>query len=375
MIPGVSRSPKCRTRSVSDRSPSRVGRPAAQGIVKPCGHAHRHPSARPGTGDGSRRGRHRPAGPPHEEPDQAAAPRRHRRHRSRRHRPGQRRRPRRLPGRRRGQRRAEHLRPLSQPRPRDPHQRRHPAARQRRQGRVRQGQGGRAGPPRRRPAPGRGRRGARRGPRARPRHRRDGDERGQGGAVHAARGVRHQHDGVHEAGARAPARRRRRARRRDLDRGPARPGRRPWVRLQGGPARPPPLHPRLPAGAHRRRRRRGRAPGGRLPAGHDRRRHGLGERRLAHLRGRGRRPRLRRRARARAWPGCRTSASRRSPSPRRPPARTSRCCSPTRRAPPSSSPSARTPPWSSSWTRAAAAWPRPSSPDCAWAASSSTPRV
>ena len=79
--------------------------------------------------------------------------------------------------------------------------------------------------------------------------------------------------------------------------------------------------------------------------------------------------------RAPGWPGCRSSASTRSPSRRRRPARTSRCCWPTRRAPRSSSPSAPTPPSSSSSTRAAAAWPRPSSPGCGWAASWSTPRA
>ena len=110
-------------------------------------HAHRHPAARTATEDGGpRRGRHRPPGPPHEEPDQAAAARRHRGHRPRRHRPGQRRRAGRLQGGRGRQRRAEHLRPLSEPRPRDPARRRHPAARRRRQGGVHPPEGGRARP-------------------------------------------------------------------------------------------------------------------------------------------------------------------------------------------------------------------------------------
>ena len=54
-------------------------------------------------------------------------------------------------------------------------------------------------------------------------------------------------------------------------------------------------------------------------------------------------------------PGAGRSSSASSPSSSRPPApaRTSRCCSPTTRAPSSSSPSARTPRWWSSSTRAA----------------------
>ena len=76
-----------------------------------------------------------------------------------------------------------------------------------------------------------------------------------------------------------------------------------------------------------------------------------------------------------ACAGCRTSASRRSPSRRPAPARTWRCCSPTRRAPRSSSrwaPTRRS--WSSS-TRAARACPARSSRGCVSAASSSTPRA
>ena len=65
--------------------------------------------------------------------------------------------------------------------------------------------------------------------------------------------------------------------------------------LQGAAA----VHPRHAPGARRRRRRRRRAARGRPPAGHDRRRHGLGRRGDAALRRRARRPRLRRRARAR----------------------------------------------------------------------------
>ena len=90
--------------------------------------------------------------------------------------------------------------------------------------------------------------------------RRRGDGRGEGRAVDPARGVRRQHDGVHEAGARAPARRRRRARRRHR-RSTAGTS---LVVVRGYDykedlAGPPPLHPRLPAGPHRRRRRRRRA--------------------------------------------------------------------------------------------------------------------
>ena len=101
-----------------------------------------------------------------------------------------------------------------------------------------------------------------------------------------------------------------------------------------------------------------------LQAAPDRRRHGRGLRRGARQRRRGRRARLPGRPRARAWPGSRTSASRRSRSRPRAPARTSRCCSPTRAAPSSSSRSARTPRSTSSSTRAGPAWPRPSSPGC-----------
>ena len=132
-------------------------------------------------------------------------------------------------------------------------------------------------------------------------------------------------------------------------RGPARPGRGARLPLQGGPADAAPLHPGVPAGPDRRGRRRGRPDRGRPPARPHRRRHGLGLRRVADLRRRGRRARLPRRPRPRARAGRRSSAS--TPSSSRPPApaRTSRCCSPTTRAPTSSWPSAPTPPsWSSS---------------------------
>ena len=60
--------------------------------------------------------------------------------------------------------------------------------------------------------------------------------------------------------------------------------------------------------------------------------------------------------RAPGSPGSSSSTSRTSSSRPPAPARTSRCCSPTTRAPSSSSPSARTRPSSSSWTRAARGW-------------------
>ena len=65
----------------------------------------------------------------------------------------------------------------------------------------------------------------------------------------------------------------------------------------------------------------------------DRRRHGLGLRRRAALRRRGGRARLPGRAGARPGPGARTRRRTRSPSRPPAPARTSRCCSPTSRAP------------------------------------------
>ena len=61
---------------------------------------------------------------------------------------------------------------------------------------------------------------------------------------------------------------------------------------QARPADRPAVHPRLQAGADRRRRRRGRADRGRLQAGRDRRRHGLGVGRGAAERRRAARPRL-----------------------------------------------------------------------------------
>ena len=151
--------------------------------------------------------------------------------------------------------------------------------------------------------------------------------------VRPAGGVRREHDGVPAAGARSPARRRRRAGHHDRARGPARPRRGPRLPLQGGPADAAPLHPRVPAGADRRRRWRGRAHRGRVPAPPDRGRHGLGLGRGAHLRRRDRRARLPRRSGT--WPGAGTRARRRAGGRSRPPApaRTSPCCSRTTRAP------------------------------------------
>ena len=80
---------------------------------------------------------------------------------------------------------------------------------------------------------------------------------------------------------------------------PPRADRRPRHHLPARPAHPARLHRGHPPGAGRRRRRRRRDPRGGLRARHDPRRHGLGHRRGAHLRRRGRRPRLRRRPRAR----------------------------------------------------------------------------
>ncbi len=76
-------------------------------------------------------------------------------------------------------------------------------------------------------------------------------------------------------------------------------------------------------------------------------------------------------------PGARRAARASSRSCSRPPApaRTSRCCWPTTRAPSSSSRWAPTPRSSSSSTRAGPGWPARSSPGCGWAASSSTPRA
>ena len=91
-----------------------------------------------------------------------------------------------------------------------------------------------------------------------------------------------------------------------------------------------------------------------LQARPDRRRHGLGVRRRAALRRRDRRARLPRRPRPGARPGRASSGVEPGRLPgHRAPARTSRCCSPTTRAPSSSSPSAPTPRWWSSSTRAA----------------------
>ena len=94
---------------------------------------------------------------------------------------------------------------------------------------------------------------------------------------------------------------------------------------QARPADRPPVRPRLQAGAGRRRRRRRRADRGRLQAGRDRRRHGLGLRRRAEERRRAARarvPRERRCARRRA--SARRSACRSRSSLRWGSARTSR---------------------------------------------------
>ena len=166
----------------------------------------------------------------------------------------------------RGQRRAQHQRALSQPRSRDPRRRRHPAARRRR---------ARGDARRSRRASSSGCTRTRstathdvvaKGEVLTVRERPGRDGGGPGRARRAARGVRRQHDGVPPPGARAAARRRRRAGHPHPHRGPARADRRARLPLQGGPGDPAPLHPRVPAGPDRRRRRRGRAARGRLPA-------------------------------------------------------------------------------------------------------------
>ncbi len=115
---------------------------------------------------------------------------------------------------------------------------------------------------------------------------------------------------------------------------PPRADRRAWRRLQGRPRHPPPQ--RLPrrdeAPAHRGRRRRRRAARDRTHARPDHRRHGLGVRGGAALRGGARGARLPRRAGAR-FRTTRRPRPRPRPSTRpRGPARTSPCCCPTRRA-------------------------------------------
>ena len=120
---------------------------------------------------------------------------------------------------------------------------------------------------------------------------------------------------------------------RPADRRPARADRGARLRLPGRPGRAAALHPRVPAGADRRRRRRGRAGRGRLPAGPDHRRHGLGDRRRAaggaevvvHAYPDGRAPG--------AGAGERLGVPRPWCSRPPAPARTSRCCSRTPRAP------------------------------------------
>ena len=108
---------------------------------------------------------------------------------------------------------AVHLRPLPEPRARDPARRRHPAARRRRRRGLRAVKEGDRVRIERRHCP--RRRGPGRQGRLQPGHRRPPRlmDEAQRGPVGPARGVRRQHDGVHEAGADAAARRRRRARR------------------------------------------------------------------------------------------------------------------------------------------------------------------
>ena len=165
-------------------------------------------------------------------------------------------------------------------------------------------------------------------------------------------------------GRRAPAHRRARRARRPRPRlpGSSRPDRRAGHRLQGGPRHPPPqrLPGRAEAAPRRCRRRRRRAARDRSEARPDHRRLRLGLREGAAVRRPTRGPRLPRRAgagrRAPRGPGPRRTRS----TARRARARTSRCCSPTRRGASSSSPSVPTTRWSSSSTRAGPAWPAPS---------------
>ena len=160
-----------------------------------------------------------------------------------------------------GQRRAEHLRPLSQPRPRDPDRRRHPAARRRRQGRVR-------------PRSRRARTSASRATSCSPRTARSSPRASRRTTTTVAagdgRGARPGLSVQLEAFAANTMEYMKRERALLLDgvgvpdvataiEGRHVAGRRPRLRLQGGPAGAAPLHPRLPAGAHRRRRRRRRA--------------------------------------------------------------------------------------------------------------------
>ena len=165
-------------------------------------------------------------------------------------------------------------------------------------------------------------------------------------AGRALRIVRAEHRGLHAARARSPVRRVRAPGARARSRAPPRAGRGPWLQLQGGPRRAPPVHPGRAAGPARRRRRRRRPDRGGLHARPDPRRHGQRLRRGALVRrnrsdgggsgGGSRRSwsctptrtgRLPAGSGSRRWV-CRSVSSR-----RRGPARTPRSCSPTRRAP------------------------------------------
>ena len=111
--------------------------------------------------------------------------------------------------------------------------------------------------------------------------------------------------------------------------GPARAGGGPRPRLQEGPVHPARLHPGVPAGPHRGRRRRRRPARGRPQARPDPGGHGLGHQRGAHLGGRDRRPRLPRRPRPRQGAGRGPGAGAAGPARAPGPARTWPCCSPT----------------------------------------------
>ncbi len=216
-------------------------------------------------------------------------------------------------------------------------------------------------------------------PRASSRRREIDRAQPRGGArrpLGAARGVRGEHHGLPAPRAGPAARRRRRPGHHDRHRRATGAHRRPRLPLQGGPGDAAAVHHastgRCSSGSTAARTRSSR-PGyrpdlivGDMDSVSDR---------ALELRRRDRRARLPRRPRPRRRARGGSSASSTSSSRRPAPARTSRCCSPTTRAPSSSSPSVPTPrSWSSS-TRAAPAWPARSSPGCGSAASSSTPRA
>ena len=119
-----------------------------------------------------------------------------------------------------------------------------------------------------------------------------------------ARVVRREHHGVPAPRTGPPARRRRGARHQHRARRSARPHRGARLPLQGGPRHAAPLHPRVPAGAHRGRRRRRRDPRGRVQARHDRRRHGLRLRRVPCAAARRSSCTPTATAARRAWNGC-----------------------------------------------------------------------